>query len=224
MPKALAIQMNWQFTGSAAIMQVEHTADCFGGAWFKSALSTEVWHPRHIWLEAAFQFSEELALNGETYVVRVTEFSATCTGRWSTSWTEPVQGQSLEEGRYVGISKHWCHCPCAPWNVDLETADPPVGWTNIACFYSVCKEDQCARQCHMLLLSPERRRQSLGSAGIHFRWKWWGQQPGHKKCFDLCANQPGLDWVNLRLWEKCAGVQDAPGACNTHSTVRLGGS
>jgi len=23
--------------------------------------------------------------------------------------------------------------------------------------------------CHMLLLSPERRRQSLGSAGIHFR-------------------------------------------------------
>jgi len=32
-----------------------------------------------------------------------------------------------------------------------------------------CKEDQCARQCHMLLLSPERRRQSLGSAGIHFR-------------------------------------------------------
>jgi len=29
-------------------MQVEHTADCFGGAWFKSPLSTEVWHPRHI--------------------------------------------------------------------------------------------------------------------------------------------------------------------------------
>jgi len=28
----------------------------------------------------------------------------------------------------------------------------------MACFYSVCKEDQCARQCHMLLLSPERRR------------------------------------------------------------------
>jgi len=24
------------------IMQVEHTADCFGGAWFKSPLSTEV--------------------------------------------------------------------------------------------------------------------------------------------------------------------------------------
>ena len=34
---------------------------------------------------------------------------------------------------------------------------------------SVCKEDQCARQCHMLLLSPERQRQSLGSAGIHFQ-------------------------------------------------------
>jgi len=33
--------------------------------------------------------------------------------------------------------------------------------------------------CHMLLLSPERRRQSLGSAGIHFRWKWWGQ---HATC------------------------------------------
>ena len=26
------------------------------------------------------------------------------------------------------------------------------------------------------------------------------------------------EWaVNLRLWEKRAGVQDAPGACNTHS-------
>ena len=34
MPKAQAIQINWQFTGSAGIMQVEHTADCFGGAWF----------------------------------------------------------------------------------------------------------------------------------------------------------------------------------------------
>ena len=33
MPKAQAIQINWQFTGSAGIMQVEHTADCFGGAW-----------------------------------------------------------------------------------------------------------------------------------------------------------------------------------------------
>jgi len=44
-------------------MQVEHTADCFGGAWFKSPLSTEVWHPRHIWREAAFQFAEVLALN-----------------------------------------------------------------------------------------------------------------------------------------------------------------
>ena len=94
--------------------------------------------------------------------------------------------------------------------------------TNMACFYSVCKEDQCARRCHMLLLSPERRCQSLGSAGIHFQWKWWRQQPGHE-CFDLSGNQPGLDWVNLRLWEKCAGVQHTPGACNTHS-VRLGGS
>jgi len=42
MPKAQAIQINWQFTGSAG-MQVEHTADCFGGAWFKSPLLTEVW-------------------------------------------------------------------------------------------------------------------------------------------------------------------------------------
>ena len=64
MPKAQAIQINWQFTGSAGIMQVEHTADCVGGAWFKSPLSTEVWHPHHIWWETAFQFAEVLALNG----------------------------------------------------------------------------------------------------------------------------------------------------------------
>jgi len=46
MLKALTIQINWQFTGGAGIMQVEHTADCFdvGGAWLKSPLSTEVWH------------------------------------------------------------------------------------------------------------------------------------------------------------------------------------
>jgi len=69
MPKAQAIQINWQFTGSAGIMQVEHTTDYFGGAWFKSPLSTEVWHPRHIWRETAFQFAEVLALNGETYVM-----------------------------------------------------------------------------------------------------------------------------------------------------------
>ena len=78
MPKAQAIQINWQFTGSAGIMQVEHTADCFGGAWLKTPLSTEVWHPRHIWREIAFQFAEELTLNGETYVVSVNELSATC--------------------------------------------------------------------------------------------------------------------------------------------------
>jgi len=58
MPKAQVIQINWQFTDSVGIMQVEHTADCFRGAWFKSALSTEVWHPRHIWRETAFQFAE----------------------------------------------------------------------------------------------------------------------------------------------------------------------
>ena len=54
MPKALAIQINWQFVGGAGIMQVEHTADRFGGAWLKS---------------------------------------------------EPMQGQNLEEGRYVGVSR-----------------------------------------------------------------------------------------------------------------------
>ena len=78
MPKAQAIQINWQFTGSAGIMQVEHATDCFGGAWFKLPLSTEVWHPRHVWRETTFQFAEVLALNGETYVVRVNEFSAMC--------------------------------------------------------------------------------------------------------------------------------------------------
>ena len=44
MPKALAIQINGQFAGGTGIMQVEHTADCFGGAWLKSPLSTEVWY------------------------------------------------------------------------------------------------------------------------------------------------------------------------------------
>jgi len=78
MPKAQVIQINWQFTGSAGIMQVEHSTDCFGGAWFKLPLSTVVWHPCHIWRETAFQFAEVLALNGETYVVSVNEFSATC--------------------------------------------------------------------------------------------------------------------------------------------------
>jgi len=78
MLKALAIQINWQFTGGAGIMQVEHTADCFGGTWLKSPLSTEVWHPRHSWRETAFQFAEVLALNGKTYVVSVNEFLAMC--------------------------------------------------------------------------------------------------------------------------------------------------
>jgi len=67
-----------QFVSGAGIMQVEHTADCFGGAWLKLPLSTEVWHPRHIRWETAFQFAEVLALNGETYVFSVNEFSATC--------------------------------------------------------------------------------------------------------------------------------------------------
>jgi len=91
MPKAQAIQINWQFMGSAGIMQVEHTADCFGGAWLKSPLSTEVWHPRHIWRETTFQFAEELALNGETYVVSVNEFLATC--NWQVVGVQVEQNQ-----------------------------------------------------------------------------------------------------------------------------------
>ena len=75
MPKVLAIQINWQFTGSTGIIQVEHTTDCFGGAWFKSPLSTEVWHPRHIWRETAFQFAEVLALNQQ---LKVSTFSSVC--------------------------------------------------------------------------------------------------------------------------------------------------
>ena len=82
-----------------------------------------------------------------------------------------MQGQSLEEGRYVGVSKNWCHCPCAPWHVDLKQQTHQSGEPIWHAFTQVCKEDQCARQCHMLLLSPERRRQSLGSAGNHFRCK-----------------------------------------------------
>jgi len=42
MPKALAIQINCQFENGAGIMQVEHTADYFGGTWLKSPQSTEV--------------------------------------------------------------------------------------------------------------------------------------------------------------------------------------
>ena len=71
LPKALAIQINWQSNGGAGIMQVEHTADCFGGAWLKLPLSTEVWSPRHIWQETAFQFAE----------VHITRWS-TCNVKW----------------------------------------------------------------------------------------------------------------------------------------------
>ena len=45
-------------------------------------------------------------MNGETYVVSVNEFSAMC--NWQVVGvqvvTESVQGQSLEEGRYVKVS------------------------------------------------------------------------------------------------------------------------
>ena len=69
------------------IMQVEHTADWFRDAWFKSSLSTH----SHIRRETAFQFAEELALNDETYVVSVNEFSATC------NWQ--VIGVQVEQNR-----------------------------------------------------------------------------------------------------------------------------
>ena len=41
-----------------------------------------------------------------------------------------MQGQSFEEGRYVGVSKNWCDCLCAPWNFDL---DQWLYYDNIAC-------------------------------------------------------------------------------------------
>ena len=69
-------------------MQVEHTADCFGGAWFKKC--RQKCDIRAI-SDTAFQFAEELALNGETYVVSVNEFSATC------NWQEV--GVQVEQNR-----------------------------------------------------------------------------------------------------------------------------
>ena len=123
------------------------TADCFGAAWLKSPLSTELWHP-----ETAFQFPDVLALNGETYVVNLNEFSATCI--WQVVGVQVEQNRckdrALRKAVMLGSQRTGviAQCPCAPWNVDLEAADPAVGWINMACFYSVCKEDQCARQCH----------------------------------------------------------------------------
>ena len=46
MLKALAIQINRQFAGGAGTMQVEHTADCFGGTWLKFLMFT-VERPHH---------------------------------------------------------------------------------------------------------------------------------------------------------------------------------
>jgi len=53
------------------------------------------------------------------------------------------------------ISKNWCNCPCAPWNVDLEAADSPVGWTNMACFYSalIIPYTRCRKGTRRLLNS-----------------------------------------------------------------------
>ena len=102
-------------------------------------------------------------------------------------------GASLEEGRYVWVSKNWCHCPCAPWNVDLETADPPVGWTNMACFYSVCREDQCARQwlgCYSKLHSTKCDWMSTAQ---HPTWHIIGHFrddfPGNSNLNQTCDNQ-----------------------------------
>jgi len=91
MPRVLAIQINWQFTGGTGIMQVEHTADCFGGAWLKSPPLTKVWHPCHICRETVFQFAIVLALNSETYVVSINEFSATC--NWQVVGVQVEQNQ-----------------------------------------------------------------------------------------------------------------------------------
>ena len=58
-------------------MQVEHTADCFEAI----DLSRHCRQKCDICAisdETAFQFAEVLALNGETYVISVNEFSAMC--------------------------------------------------------------------------------------------------------------------------------------------------
>jgi len=62
--------------------------------------------------------------------------------------------------RHKNIAISFCRyrsvpVPCENGSAETTVAEggwnPPVGWTNIACFYSVCKQDQCARQCHKLL-------------------------------------------------------------------------
>jgi len=120
-------------------MQVEHTADCFGGAWFKSPLSTKVWHPRHIWQETAFQFAEELALNGETYVVSINEFSATC--------NRQVVGVQVEQNRCKVRASRKAVTLGSPSTGVIAHVHPETSLLHLAEHIPYLSDATCCRQC-----------------------------------------------------------------------------
>jgi len=115
------------------------------------------------------------------YVVSVNAFSATC--NWQVVGVQVEQNRCKDRAlrkavtlgsartsvvAYVHPETVTCYCPETSISKQQSHQSSEQNWHGFTQFV-FCKEDQCARQCHMLLLSPERWLQSSGSAEIHFR-------------------------------------------------------
>ena len=109
-------------------------------------------------------------MNAETYVVSVNEFSATC------NWQ--VVGVQVEQNRCKDRSLRKAVTLGSPRNgaiahvyADTSISKQQTHQSGIPIWHAFTQfvQKTSVSDSIMLLLSPERRRQSLGSAGIHFR-------------------------------------------------------
>jgi len=99
-------------------------------------------------------------MNGETYFVSVNEFSAMCNCQVVRVQVEQnrCKDRALRKAVTLGSPRTGVIAHVHPETSILKQQTHQSVETNMTCFYSVCKEDQCAGQCHMLLLSPVRQR------------------------------------------------------------------
>jgi len=112
--------------------------------------------PKNFWQDFNITTAEEITINrflwisSALVILKSCQEFFGCDAIWD--WVHSAQNVRLPSvcpsGRPLRwVSKHWCHCPCAPWNVDLEATDPQVGWTNMA--YSIIEIIiGTTQQCH----------------------------------------------------------------------------
>ena len=128
----------------------------------------------------------------------------------------------LELGQSPGVihspafARSYHRLPCGPGNGGFVAGAPLSECTRKAETWTVYKEGQCAKWCHMQQLGPERLHQSLVSSRTHSQWTLWGLRLG-RRYYGHDGSQPDQHWEGLPLLRRFSAGWCVPAAWNIRS-------